>query len=78
MPKRKRLRARKAARANLPDVGFVRLPLILRLIPISRSGWWKGIELGRYPAPVKLSPGVTAWRVEDIRGLITRLGGKSV
>lgn len=55
---------------TLPETGFVRLPTILRLIPVSRSAWWQGIKDGRYPAPVKLSPRVTAWRVEEIRALI--------
>lgn len=41
------------------------------LIPVSRSSWWSGIKLGRYPKSVKLGPRTTAWRVEDIRTLIT-------
>jgi hypothetical protein len=44
-------------------------------MPISRSSWWAGVKSGLYPKPVKLSPGVTAWRVEDVRALIQRLGG---
>jgi predicted DNA-binding transcriptional regulator AlpA len=32
------------------------------------------VKEGRYPAPIKLSPRVTVWRVEDIREMITRLG----
>jgi prophage regulatory protein len=43
---------------------------ILPLIPISKSAWWDGVKTGRYPAPVKLSPRVTAWKVQDIRALI--------
>jgi predicted DNA-binding transcriptional regulator AlpA len=39
-------------------------------IPISASTWWLGVKQGRYPAPVKLGPRITAWRVEDIRALI--------
>lgn len=58
----------------LPETGFVRLRDILRVIPISKSSWWAGVKEGRYPASVKLSPRVTAWRVEDIRALIARQG----
>lgn len=61
---------------QLPEVGFVRLPLVLSLIPVSRSGWWAGIRAGRFPQPIKLSPGVTVWRVEDIRATIERLGAR--
>lgn len=45
------------------------------LIPISKSAWWDGVKTGRYPAPVKLSPRVTAWKAESIRALINSMGG---
>lgn len=56
----------------IPETGFVRLPQILAVYPISRSAFWAGVKEGKYPAPVKLSARVTAWRVEDIRALIER------
>ena len=59
---------------QLPNTGFVRLPGILAPsgpIPVSKSTWWAGIKDGRYPKPVKLGPRITAWRVEDIRSLIS-------
>ncbi len=37
--------------AVLPAEGFVRLPLILSLIPVSKSTWWSGCKSGRFPAP---------------------------
>lgn len=54
----------------LPETGFVRLPLILSVFPVSRSAFWAGVKSGKYPQPVKLSERTTAWRVEDIRALI--------
>lgn len=57
----------------LPETGFVRLPTILKLIPIGKSSWWDGIKKGKYPAPVRIGNRVTAWRAEDIRALIERL-----
>ena len=59
---------------QLPPTGFVRLPAILAPngpIPVSKSSWWQGVKDGRYPKPVKLGPRITAWRVEDIRTLIS-------
>ena len=64
--------------AVLPEIGFLRLKQIIgddgagipALIPVSRTSWWDGVRAGRYPKPVKLGPGTTAWRVEDIRTLI--------
>ncbi|CAM5790446.1 hypothetical protein CCAE64S_02588 [Castellaniella caeni] len=57
-------------RPALPETGFVRLPQILALIPISRSAWWAGIREGRFPQGIKLGSKTTVWRAEDIRNLI--------
>lgn len=70
---------------QLPETGFLRLPQILgdptatppipAVIPVKKSSWWAGVKSGRFPAPVKLGPRTTAWRVEDIRALIEQVGG---
>ena len=39
------------------------------IIPISRTTWYDGIKRGIYPAPIKLSPRVTAWRASDVYAL---------
>ena len=54
----------------LPETGFVRLPTILKIIPVSKSTWWKGVKSGQFPKAVKIGERITAWRVEDIRELI--------
>ncbi|MBE7941858.1 MULTISPECIES: AlpA family phage regulatory protein [Ramlibacter] len=59
-------------RPTLPETGFVRLPQILSLIPISRSAWWAGIREGKFPQGIKLGSKTTVWRAEDIRKLIER------
>jgi prophage regulatory protein len=58
--------------AALPETGFVRLSLILALIPIGKSSWWAGIKEGRFPPPYKLGPRTTAWKAQDIGDLIER------
>ena len=65
----------------IPEAGYLRLSQILGkaeadppvppIIPVGKSTWWAGIKAGRFPKPVKLGPRTTAWRVEDIRALIT-------
>ena len=59
---------------ELPVIGFLRLPQVLEIIPVSKSTWWQGCKDGRFPKPVKLGPKTTAWRVEDIAILIERIG----
>lgn len=53
-----------------PSTGFMRLPAVLAVIPVSKSTWWAGVKSGRYPKSVKLGERITAWRTEDIRALI--------
>lgn len=55
---------------NIPTTGFLRLPQVLAIIPISKSVWWEGCKTGRFPKPVKLGPRTTAWRAEDIAALV--------
>ena len=65
---------------GLPATGFVRIPLILAVIPIGKSTWWAGVKSGRFPQPVRPSPfgRVAVWRAEDIRDLVNRAGGEMV
>jgi prophage regulatory protein len=59
----------------LPETGFIRLKNIIAPngpIPVSKSTWWAGVKSKQFPQPIKLGPKITAWRVEDIRGLIER------
>ena len=51
----------------LPETGFVRQRLLLRFVPFSKSTLWRRVKVGDFPAPVRLSAGVTAWRAEDVR-----------
>jgi predicted DNA-binding transcriptional regulator AlpA len=54
----------------LPAEGFVRLETVCAVMAISRHTWRRGVNAGTYPAPVKLGPRLTRWKVEDIRALI--------
>nr|WP_198982249.1 AlpA family phage regulatory protein [Herbaspirillum sp. ASV7] len=53
---------------------YLRLPEVLQRFPVSRSTWWAGVKSGLYPAGIKISQRVTAWREEDISALIQKVG----
>lgn len=59
---------------TLPETGFLRQPQVLIFVPISKSTLWRRVVAGTFPAPVKLSPRVTVWRVEDVRRWIAEQG----
>jgi len=70
---------------NLPETGYLRVSQIVGdkastpptppIIPVGKSTWWQGVKAGIYPKPIKLSPRVTVWRVEDIRAFIEKTKG---
>lgn len=41
-------------------------PEIPPLIPVSKSTWWAGCKAGRYPAPIRLSGGITVWKTAQV------------
>jgi predicted DNA-binding transcriptional regulator AlpA len=59
--------------SSLPSTGFLRLPQVLRLIPVSKTTWWNGVREGSYPKPVRLGARSVGWRAEDIGRLIAAL-----
>lgn len=72
---------------SLPEIGYLRVshivgnpkanPPILPIIPVAKSTWWAGVKSGVFPQPLKMSPQVTVWRVEDIRALIAEIEKRS-
>lgn len=68
------------ASATLPDTGFIRQAQLVGnkksgiagVIPFSPATLWRKVGSGEFPAPIKLSAGITAWKVEDIRAWIER------
>ncbi len=59
--------------ATIPETGFMRVPDILKFIPVSRATWWLWVKEGRAPKGVHFGPKITAWRAEDICDLIKEL-----
>lgn len=57
----------------LPEVGFLRLSDVLKLIPLSKSAWFRGVAEGRFPRPVKLTQRASGYRVRDVYALLERL-----
>ena len=66
------------AHSALPETGYLRLPQVLAVIPVSKSTWYSGVASGRYPQPTRaLGARITAWRAEDIRALIEAAAPKA-
>lgn len=54
--------------AELGLEGFIRQRQLIanRIFPASSATLWRHVNEGKFPAPVKLSIGITAWRLADV------------
>lgn len=61
--------------SGIPQTGYVRLSQLARNpkkpeapapIPVSYATVWRWVAAGKFPKPVKLSGGITAWKAEEI------------
>jgi len=59
----------------LPDSAYIRQRQLLgdRIVPYSASTLWRQIAAGHFPKPIKVSPGITAWSVAEIRRHLEKL-----
>lgn len=60
----------------LADCAFIRMAQLVQspkrperaaLLPFSAPTLWRKVKAGTFPKPIKLSEGVTCWRVCDVR-----------
>ena len=56
--------------SGLPDEAFVRLPVVLMLLGVSRSTVWRLCKSGALPAPKKLGSRIAVWQVKDLREVL--------
>ncbi len=56
----------------LPSEGFVKLPVVLKVLGIGKTTWWCGIRDGKFPRAAMLGTRTARWHVDDIRALIAK------
>lgn len=57
----------------LPEIGFVRMPIVLHVLGIKKTALYQGIKNGIFPAPKKLTSRTSVWAVEDLRNFINQV-----
>jgi prophage regulatory protein len=70
--------------AQLPQPGALQSAAFLRerqlikgperLLPFSSATLWRKVNAGDFPKPVKLGPGITAWRAADVAAWVAARG----
>ncbi|WP_228284609.1 MULTISPECIES: helix-turn-helix transcriptional regulator [unclassified Psychrobacter] len=62
---------------QMPLTGMGRAKDILPFLPFSKTTLFEWSKDGRFPAPVKLSPTMTAWRYADVHNWLNNLATSS-
>jgi prophage regulatory protein len=54
---------------DLPDIALIQMRSLInyKVVPLSPTTIWRKCRKGEFPKPIKVSAGITAWRVKDIR-----------
>lgn len=52
---------------KLPDDMLVRVPVVSVLFSASEPTIWRWVKQGLIPAPTKVGPGISAWKVGGLR-----------
>lgn len=60
---------------TLPDDAFLRQAQLVAspkregfsILPFSAATLWRMVKAGKFPAPVKVTNSITAWRVGDVK-----------
>ena len=61
------------------NASYIRINQLIQSLPISKASIWRKVKQGTFPAPVKLSVGITAWHMADIESWLAARheGGKA-
>lgn len=51
---------------DLNPIGMMRAKQVLELVPFGRASLWKFAKSGQFPAPIRVTGGITAWRNADV------------
>jgi predicted DNA-binding transcriptional regulator AlpA len=55
---------------KLPDGAILRVAAVARLVGCGPATVWRHARLGAFPAPVKVTAGMTGWRAGDVRAYL--------
>ncbi|MDR2724127.1 MAG: AlpA family phage regulatory protein [Holosporaceae bacterium] len=55
---------------RIPEERFLRLPQILRLIPIGKSTLLEKVKKGEFPKQIKLGSKISVWKASEVQAYI--------
>lgn len=58
-----------ASDLSAPPVALIRIPQILKVMPVSKSKFWLMVQKGEFPKPIKIGRS-SFWTIEQVQEFI--------
>ena len=67
-----------AAFPHLPDEAFADIKTVSAVTSRSPASIWRDVKAGRLPAPYKIGPRSTRWKVGELRAALSQMAAKAL
>ncbi|WP_071467269.1 helix-turn-helix transcriptional regulator [Polynucleobacter asymbioticus] len=64
------------ANQQTPPITLMRIPQILKVMPVSKSKFWLMVQKGEFPKPIKIGRS-SFWTIEQVQAFIRERSGQS-
>jgi len=61
---------------QIPPITLMRIPQILKVMPVSKSKFWLMVQKGEFPKPIKIGRS-SFWTIEQVQVFIRERSGQS-
>jgi prophage regulatory protein len=61
---------------QIPPITLMRIPQILKMMPVSKSKFWLMVQKGEFPKPIKIGRS-SFWTIEQVQAFIRERSGQS-
>lgn len=61
---------------QIPPIALMRIPQILKVMPVSKSKFWLMVQKGEFPKPIKIGRS-SFWTIEQVQAFIRERSGQS-
>jgi prophage regulatory protein len=61
---------------QIPPITLMRIPQILKVMPVSKSKFWLMVQKGEFPKPIKIGRS-SFWTIEQVQAYLRERMGQS-
>jgi prophage regulatory protein len=61
---------------QIPPITLIRIPQILKVMPVSKSKFWLMVQKGEFPKPIKIGRS-SFWTIEQVQAYLRERMGQS-